>query len=125
MFNIFGNSSTNDTVAWQPEPTTRGTFGVLSTCLITISLCIWTAVHLNVPTHKGSVGQTIRKVKWLVIGLLAPELVLFTAWYQYVKAKQTAEMLTEYTKQRKDLEDGAVMKERKACRLSQAAEAFR
>ena len=118
MFSIFGDISTNDNVTWQPEPTMRGTFGVLLTCLVTISLCIWTAIHLNISTHKGGLGQTLRKIKWLAIGLLAPELVLFTAWYQYIKAKQTAEMLTEYTKQRKDLEHGASMKDRKACRLS-------
>ncbi|KAH9215019.1 hypothetical protein DL95DRAFT_299580, partial [Leptodontidium sp. 2 PMI_412] len=61
-------------------PATRGTFGVSSTCLITISLCIWTAIHLNIPgqSEKKSV-QVWRKVKWLVIGLLAPEIVLFTA----------------------------------------------
>jgi hypothetical protein len=32
---------------------------------------------------------TIRKACWLILGVLAPELVVFTAWYQHVKAKQT------------------------------------
>ncbi|KAL2072183.1 hypothetical protein VTL71DRAFT_11526 [Oculimacula yallundae] len=96
MFDVFGNSSANHTVHWQPEPTTRGTFGILSTCLITISLCIWTSLHLNVPgSNEKSSRQLWRKGKWLIGGLLAPEFVLFTALYQYILAKQTAELVSK------------------------------
>ena len=38
----------NETV-WQPEPGNRGTYGLLSSCVITMVLCVWTAVHLNIP----------------------------------------------------------------------------
>jgi hypothetical protein len=49
---------------------------------------------LNVPGPEDSFCQTLRKIKWLVIGLIAPELVLFTAWYQYVRAKEMAEKVS-------------------------------
>ena len=46
-----------------------------------MALCVWTAVHLNIPARgeKAVIGfitpQFIRKIKWLFIGLLAPEFV--------------------------------------------------
>ena len=72
MFN-----GTNETVQanWRPEPTFRGTYGILSTCIITTLLCIWTAVHLNVPAYKKGSRQTWRKVGWFIMGLIAPEMV--------------------------------------------------
>lgn len=38
----------NETV-WQPEPGKRGTYGLLSSCILTMILCLWTAVHPNIP----------------------------------------------------------------------------
>ncbi|CZT42690.1 uncharacterized protein RSE6_02630 [Rhynchosporium secalis] len=93
----------NDAVEWRPEPTTRGTFGILSNCLITTSLYIWTALHLHVPGESEKYHrQLLRKLKWLIIGLLAPEYVLFNAWYQYVQAKQTARRMLEELSTRVD-----------------------
>lgn len=76
-FHIFGNVSTVTPVNWQSEPNTRGTWNVLSSCLITLGLCLWTALHLNIPQHKKDSSQKWRKVGWLVLGTLAPEMVLF------------------------------------------------
>lgn len=46
-----GNISTNITthLVWEPQPTHRGTFGILSTCFVTLALCTWKIVHLNLP----------------------------------------------------------------------------
>ncbi len=76
---LFGNGT--DIVHWRPNPTTRGTSNILTTCLITLLLCVWTAVHLNV-SPPGSFWQPFwRKVGWLILALLAPEMVAYTAWY--------------------------------------------
>jgi len=81
MFTPFGTAEEDRSVGWHPEPNFRGTFQILSTCLITIGLCVWTAVHLNVPEydkHKKKAWpsrQFWRKVGWLVIDVFAPELV--------------------------------------------------
>lgn len=97
---IFGNSSSASTTRWEPEPTRRGSFGILITCLVTLGLCVWTAVHLNLPARDEQPwdwistgrpwkrlrctwpwnqmswpGQTLRKAAWTVLGLLAPEMV--------------------------------------------------
>lgn len=75
---LFGNGS--DVVDWQPNPSSRGTSDILSTCLITLLLCVWTAVHMNIHLESFWKSQ-MRKVGWLMLALLAPEMVAYTAWY--------------------------------------------
>ena len=74
-FLIFGNTTTAAPVRWQAEPISRGTWSVLSSSLFTLGLCLWTALHLNIPQHGKTAGQFWRKVGWLVLGLVAPEVV--------------------------------------------------
>ncbi|KAK1750467.1 hypothetical protein QBC47DRAFT_365350 [Echria macrotheca] len=56
-------------------------------------LCLWTAVHLNIPEyHNHSYKylprwQTLRKTLWLLLGLFAPEIVTWTAFEQHREAK--------------------------------------
>ena len=76
MFSPYGSDSDNYTSAWRSEPKDRGTFNILSTCLITLCLCVWTVVHLNVPEHERLSSQWLRKVGWLAMGVFAPEMVL-------------------------------------------------
>jgi len=78
MDRVFGNASTSNTTHWQPEPLNRGTYSILSSCLVTLGLCIWTAVHLNIPEHGGWLQQICRKAGWMALGFLAPELVRLT-----------------------------------------------
>ncbi|KAM0802741.1 hypothetical protein BDR22DRAFT_819419 [Usnea florida] len=77
---LFGNGT--DIVHWKPSSETRGTFDILSTCIITMLLCVWTAVHLNVSPPGNVWTPRLRKVGWMILALLAPELVAYTAWYQ-------------------------------------------
>ncbi|KAF5353604.1 hypothetical protein D9758_013759 [Tetrapyrgos nigripes] len=67
-----------------PDPDFRGTYGLVSDCVTTLSLCVWTAVHLDVPTvvFKGGLWTFYRKGKWVLLGMLAPELLLFIACLQ-------------------------------------------
>lgn len=78
MRSFYGSESTNVTGQWHPEPTFRGTYSILSTCLITMGISVWTAVHLNIPAYgerKWFSPQLFRKIMWVLIGLLAPEVV--------------------------------------------------
>jgi hypothetical protein len=78
-----GNPVTNLSATWYAEPRGRGTFTILSTCLTTMILCVWTAVHLNIPDHNGGIRQTfLRKPGWLFLALIAPEIVAWNAWQQ-------------------------------------------
>ena len=83
MVVAFGNAtSTYNSPIWHGEPNKRGSWSLLSSCVITIALCAWTALHLNVPEHGTADRQWLRKTKWLVLGLLAPEVVVYVAWRQ-------------------------------------------
>ena len=88
MFHIFGNGTIAPPINWQPNASTRGTTDILSTCLITLGLCLWSALHLNIPQHGKSSQQKWYKCGWLVLGLLAPEMVAFAAWVQLRAARR-------------------------------------
>jgi hypothetical protein len=84
------------TTSWYSPPNTRGTWQLLVTCLITINLCVWTAVHLNIPAKidkKRPLKERLwsnyyyRRIRWVLLGLLAPELVVYTAWMQWESAR--------------------------------------
>ncbi|KAL8668740.1 MAG: hypothetical protein Q9168_006645 [Polycauliona sp. 1 TL-2023] len=85
---FFGNVSASHTTSWIPEPNGRGTWSLLSTCIITVSLCVWSAVHLNVPQHHKPGSHYWRKTKWLLLGIFAPELLAYVAWQQRQEASQ-------------------------------------
>ncbi|ROV88636.1 hypothetical protein VMCG_10312 [Cytospora schulzeri] len=75
---------------WVPSPNSRGTMGIIWPCLSTLGLCLWSMVHLNVPaTRDTSLTIILRKLRWLLIGLLAPELVMMFAFAQRTSAEQS------------------------------------
>jgi hypothetical protein len=84
------------TISWYSVPNSRGTWQLLITCLITINLCVWTAIHLNIPAKVDKAwplkeriwsNYYCRRVRWVLLGLLAPELVVYTAWMQWESAR--------------------------------------
>lgn len=99
---IFGNVT--DTAAiWHAEPQGRGTYSILTSCLTTLSLCAWSAIHVNVDPGdefgprrsepKSWLGRTWnglgsfflffvskatwRKFGWFSLAILAPEMVRY------------------------------------------------
>ena len=82
---IFGNGT--DIVRWEPSSQRRGTFDILMTCIITMLLCVWTAVHLNVSPPGDIWKPGFRKIGWLILALIGPEFVAYTAWYVFVAIK--------------------------------------
>lgn len=83
------SATSNNTIVsgWVDDPDGRGTFTIASSCVLTLSLCVYTAIHLNVRPHRQTELQSwIETTKWVIFGILAPELVVFVAWRQYVSA---------------------------------------
>ncbi|KAI9722024.1 MAG: hypothetical protein M1812_001984 [Candelaria pacifica] len=61
---------------WTAEPNTRGTIGLLWSCLSTLLICTWTIQHLNIPAEEDSKWYIFfRKLKWTIISLIAPEIL--------------------------------------------------
>ena len=72
-----------------PDPSGRGTVGLVSSCVLTLSLCVWTAIHLNVfPPGTTWPRRTLYKISWALIGIFAPEIVLWRAVDQWDAARR-------------------------------------
>jgi hypothetical protein len=75
------------TFVW--EPSGRGTVGLLTSCISTIILCVWTTIHINVfPARTRSARRSSSKVMWAIIALFAPEIVLMRALWQLDTARE-------------------------------------
>jgi hypothetical protein len=75
-------------VGFVQDPNGRGTFGLIISCVLTLILCVWSALHLNIPTpHEPFFRAIWRSICWILAGIYAPELVVFTAWRQWSSAK--------------------------------------
>ena len=81
---------------WVPDPDNRGTWSLLYSCVFTLVLCVWTAIHLNVPSyHESKTSQWLRKLKWVLLAIIAPELGVYTACEQYSQARKLIHQLGE------------------------------
>ncbi|KAG4428083.1 hypothetical protein IFR05_016432 [Cadophora sp. M221] len=80
--------SSNETIKWQPEPALRGTFTIITTCAITLLLCVYSSVHLNLPAiNQRRTLVWLRRTAWILGALFAPEFIIFTAQIQRSRAK--------------------------------------
>ena len=85
MWSSLGNEELSPVARLQPPPNKRGTVEIFWTCTITLVLCVWTAVHLNIPSakeiEKKSASKTLKilptakQMTYLLIALFMPELV--------------------------------------------------
>ena len=88
------NSTHMVTVGWVADPDGRGTFSLIVSCLLTLSLCVWSAIHLNVPPPNWTrLKAWARTWQWVLIGIFGPELVVFAAWRQYISARELQDRL--------------------------------
>ena len=79
---------------WVDQPDGRGTFDIIWSSFLTIFLCTWTCLHLNVPAPKEGIWWPIfRKFKWMVFTIFAPEFLLGLAAGQRLNARRTTDNL--------------------------------
>ena len=74
-------------IPWKDDPDFRGTSTILTSCVSTLLICVWSAIHLNI---EGSTGwpRMARKMSWMVLGVIAPELLLLSAVCEYHAARR-------------------------------------
>lgn len=73
---------------WYEPPNERGTWDIIVSCVLTLTICVWSALHLNVPTEDSKLQErNYRRARWIVLGLFAPELVVSTAFGQFLTAR--------------------------------------
>ena len=71
----------NETVihGWVDEPHGRGTWSILWACLSTIFICTWSSLHLDVPQEHDTGDLYGQKIFWMLVAVLAPEMLLANA----------------------------------------------
>lgn len=75
-------------VGFVDGPNSRGTASLVLSCLLTLLLCVWSALHLNIPKQGQNPLQSFFVyIRWIIVGVYAPELVVFTAWRQWSSAR--------------------------------------
>lgn len=76
-------------VAWVPEPRGRGTFGLVTSCVVTLGLCVWTAIHPDVIPDSTPWRRAWDKVLWMLMALCTPDIVVIHAYKQWREARKT------------------------------------
>ena len=75
-------------VSYVSDPNGRGTPTLVLSCVLTLVLCVWSALHLNVPCQgERRIQALFVYIRWILTGVFGPELVAFTAWRQWCSAR--------------------------------------
>lgn len=66
----------------------RTLWSIISACLGTIGACTWVSVHPNVPARDdGMVARGLHRLKLMVLGIIAPEIIIVWALRQWIVAR--------------------------------------
>lgn len=90
---VFNASSNGRVSHWVSQPTYRGTWDILWTCLATVFICTYTLLCLNLPAPHDTLPILIRRrILWMFLAVVAPEIVLTYASGQWSRARQSVEL---------------------------------
>ncbi|KAK1758996.1 hypothetical protein QBC47DRAFT_97312 [Echria macrotheca] len=109
------SAASQDLVGWVSPDARRNTWDIIFSCLTVFIICSWKCVHLNVPTEAESRGEWHkikvrgkkgwqlpifpkkpllrkwgRKLMWMLIMCIAPEIGVAVAFTQWKKAREDA-----------------------------------
>lgn len=71
---------------WVNPPRLRGTSDIIWSCLVTLTACLYTGLHLNIPPNSTSLGQFWYRLKYVPLAWLAPDFFLIRAVREYLDA---------------------------------------
>ena len=81
---------------WVNQPDERGTFDIIWSCAATLFICVWVMLHLNVPAKEDTTCTLfLRKMRWLGLAILAPELLMLFSSGQWASAKRSVKEMEE------------------------------
>jgi hypothetical protein len=90
-----------DTVGWVwGSDTTRTTFDIIWSCLTIIIVCTYKVIHLNLPAEEEVSAcwwqwpfwrMSLRKLKWMAIMAVSPEVVLSVSIRDWLWARQSVQ----------------------------------
>ncbi|KAE8386820.1 hypothetical protein BDV23DRAFT_196220 [Aspergillus alliaceus] len=68
---------------WTAGPGTRGTLDILWTCLSTLALCVWTAIHPNIPVKHKLWPTLLERLGLMALAIIFPEIIITSAWVRH------------------------------------------
>lgn len=74
--------------AYVPEPKGRGTLRLLISCIFTLVICVWTAIHPNIVRNPTLFRRLGNKAFYVVLALFSPEIVLSIAFSEWRAASE-------------------------------------
>jgi hypothetical protein len=87
-------NASNVSPVYVPDPAGRGTVGLVSSCVLTLFLCVYTAIHLNViPAGTSWRKRLLYQIGWAMLAMFAPEFVLWRAITQWRVARKLCDMM--------------------------------
>ncbi|KZT03161.1 uncharacterized protein LAESUDRAFT_762151 [Laetiporus sulphureus 93-53] len=71
----------------------RTLLSIVSSCIATIIACVWTAVHPDIPPYREDPWwQKFRRIGFTISAIIAPEIYIYIATFQYMDARKIARM---------------------------------
>ncbi|KAF8247016.1 hypothetical protein K440DRAFT_552218 [Wilcoxina mikolae CBS 423.85] len=92
------NPTSDGEPPYGPAPNFRGSINIFLSSIITLTLCVYTSIHLNITPEKRYYGIKtvwIYKFYWVLIALVAPEFVLYSAYMQWRNAQELCKQLRQ------------------------------
>jgi hypothetical protein len=89
------NATQSSEPSWKEGPKERGTSELIFSCLATLFLCVWTAVHLNTRPNESEIQGIGRRMVWMAIAAVAPEYVLYCAFDQWSTARDLRNIINK------------------------------
>ena len=85
---------------WISQPDGRGPLDILQSCLLTISLCSWSVLFLNIQAvRENRLGFFTNKARWMLFTIFFPEVLTAIAAEQWRSACQSVEDFSQLRKQ--------------------------
>ncbi|KAL8992060.1 MAG: hypothetical protein Q9169_007405 [Polycauliona sp. 2 TL-2023] len=77
-------------LGWVSQPDQRGSLDIIWSCVATLGICVWAMLHLNVSSESDTqVTLFLRRLRWMGLALLAPELIMLFASGQWASARRS------------------------------------
>jgi hypothetical protein len=93
----------SSSASYVPSPNGRGTTDIILSFIITLTLCVYTSIHLNIAPNSnlfsifgfGIKRATVYQFYWVITALIAPEFVLFASFNQWKTARRLCKALKD------------------------------
>lgn len=89
------NSRDMGSQGWTSSPNERGTLDVVWTCLSTLALCAWSAVHPNIPLEYRFWNAILDRVGLMVLAIIFPEMIISSALTQRRHARKLLSQINQ------------------------------